>query len=231
MDNNLYISDAVRTVRYSDGSGGLYSEDNEIIISGRTSTIRGIRNDGSVMRFDCDGINQRFLLGNSSTNTDNCLLDCYNNIDLHNFSILNQSDARLKENISATEINAIEILNQIELKKFDWIEDGAHEDIGIIAQQLRDVIPDLVMEDSLTGKLSIKENKFIPYLIKGIQELYDIIKNIYDNSTGVSTYQNKQNSEWKDTYSIEDKQEFIKSITTLNQKEKTELVRTPMQLT
>lgn len=79
--------------------------------------------------------------------------------------------------------------------------------------------------------IQLKENKFIPYLIKGIQELYDIIKNIYDNSTGVSTYQNKQNSEWKDTYSIEDKQEFIKSITTLNQKEKTELVRTPMQLT
>ncbi len=92
-------------------------------------------------------------------------------IDVGGNSIVNQSDARLKTNINDTKINAIDVLSNIELKEFDWIEDGSHEDIGMIAQQLRTVAPDLVFEDNETGKLSIKTIKLIPYLIKAIQEL------------------------------------------------------------
>lgn len=231
FDNYAYVSDDVRTVRYADGSGGLYSENNDIVISGKISSIRGIRSDNSIMSFDCDGRKERFLLYNSSANTKNCLFDCYNNIDLHNFSILNQSDARLKINIQDCNIDAMQLLNQIQLKEFDWIEDDTHENIGIIAQQLSEVIPELVMEDPLTGKLSIKENKFMPYLIKGLQELYSAVRNLYNDLSGVPIYQNIKNDSWKDRYSIEEKQDFIKSISNLGLEEKTEYVKPPLQLT
>ena len=92
-------------------------------------------------------------------------------IDVGGNSIVNQSDARLKTNINDTKVNALDTLSNIELKEFDWIEDGSHEAIGMIAQQLQTVAPDLVFEDSQTGKLSIKTIKLIPYLIKAIQEL------------------------------------------------------------
>ena len=77
----------------------------------------------------------------------------------------------MKTNINDTKVNALDILSSIELKEFDWIEDGSHEEIGMIAQQLQTVAPDLVFEDEQTGKLSIKTIKLIPYLIKAIQEL------------------------------------------------------------
>lgn len=62
------------------------------------------------------------------------------------------------------------------MKEFDWIESNEHEDIGMIAQQLKEVLPDLVYEDKETSKLSIKTDILIPYLIKAIQELSQFYK-------------------------------------------------------
>lgn len=230
IDNSAYISDDVRTIRYSDGAGGLYSPNNTVIISGRTASIRGIRTDNSILAFECDGLNQKYILKNSSKNINNCLFDCYNDIDLHNFSILNQSDARLKTNISETKVEALEMLNKIELKQFDWIQDGSHEDIGIIAQQLQEIIPELVMENTSNGKLSIKENKFVPYLIKAIQELYGLIKQNPDNSARTLMFQSDPEDIWKDPYSVEEKKAFAKSISLPEFQQETECVKTPMQL-
>lgn len=95
-------------------------------------------------------------------------------------SFTNPSDATLKTNIDDTKIDALDKLNQIKLKEFDWIENNEHENIGIIAQQLQDILPELVCEDSETGKLSIKTTKFVPYLIKAIQELSSLVGNKVD---------------------------------------------------
>lgn len=176
---NLYINDYVRTANYSDGSGGLYSETHPVSIYGSGS------------KFTC-GIDFAF---ESSTNK---LVDCYNNIDLHNYSILNQSDARYKENIAPTSINAISALSAIELKAFDWIESGEHSDIGFIAQQLQEVMPELVNENKKTGRLSVKTDKLIPYLVKAVQELSVLVAGGNAYSTG-----------WTDGYTEEEKRQFI----------------------
>lgn len=91
-------------------------------------------------------------------------------------SFTNPSDITLKTNIDDTKIDALDKINQIELKEFNWIENNEHEDIGIIAQQLQDILPDLVCKSNKTGKLGIKTTKFIPYLIKAIQELYSLVE-------------------------------------------------------
>lgn len=195
---NLYINDYVRTVNYTDGSAGFYSEN-------RPVTMRG---SGSSFTCGTD-----FTFGNST----NKLVDCYNNIDLHNYSILNQSDARYKENITPTSVKAITALSAIELKAFDWIESGEHSDIGFIAQQLKEVMPELVDENGETGRLSVKTDKLIPYLVKAVQELSSLISSSGVLSSG-STFgiaaageinATAEPKQWVDKYTDEEKRQFI----------------------
>lgn len=104
----------------------------------------------------------------------NSRITCYNTLDMSNFSIINQSDARLKTNIKNCNINALDVINSFELKEFDWLTDNSHENIGVIAQQVQEVAPELIHE-SEDGILSIKSDKFIWYAIKAIQELSSLL--------------------------------------------------------
>lgn len=143
--NNLHINGDVKIENFSGNAGGFYSKTGKDIVLRTKDTV-----------FKCsDG-----------------KVECGAPLDMRNWSILNQSDERYKKNIAPTQIKALPLITQIEMKSYDWIENGEHCDIGVIAQQLREIIPELVHEDKKTGNLSIKTDKFIPYLIKAIQELY-----------------------------------------------------------
>lgn len=184
-NNPIYINDNVRTVSYIEGGGGLCSDTHSVWLKGKGSP------------FECG---DDFIFHNSK----NRKVHCYNNIDLYNYAILNQSDARLKTNIEPTEIEALPLLSKIKLKKFDWIESGEHCQIGMIAQQVREIFPDLVSEDNETGRLSLKIDKFTPYLIKAIQELTDYI-------TGGVSLMSIDPEEWTDGYSEEEKRLFVEA--------------------
>ena len=86
------------------------------------------------------------------------------------------SDKRLKTNIKPTKVNALDMLNNIEMVEFNWKKDGKFEKIGAIAQQVQSIEESLVVHDmddkqTYNDYLRIKYNDTIPYLIKGIQEL------------------------------------------------------------
>lgn len=100
-------------------------------------------------------------------------LEVYGTISSYNCT--EWSDSRLKTNIVDTEVNAVELIKKIETKSFDWINNGKHVDVGLIAQQLEKVIPNLVVTNERTGLKSIDFTKLIPYLIKAIQELSDAV--------------------------------------------------------
>lgn len=89
---------------------------------------------------------------------------------MHNWKVKNESDLRVKTNIHDTAIDCLKVLNSVDIKEFDWIETGKH-DIGIIAQQLQKVAPDLVFTDESDGHLSINTVNLIFYLIKAVQQL------------------------------------------------------------
>lgn len=129
----------------------------------------------------------------------NSRITCYNTLDMNNYSIINQSDARLKTNIKDCSVRALDVINGIELKEFDWINDGKHEAIGVIAQQVEQIAHELVCEDD-NGTKSIKVDKFIWYAIKAIQEL----------SEAINGKKKKSRVKWKDEYSAEDKMIFSK---------------------
>ena len=83
------------------------------------------------------------------------------------------SDRRLKENIAPTTVNAIDTINKLDMVEFDFIKDKKHEEVGLIAQEVEDIIPQAISRDpeSEDSYLHIDYTAFVPYLIKAIQEL------------------------------------------------------------
>ena len=83
------------------------------------------------------------------------------------------SDKRLKENIAPTQVNAMDIINKLDMVKFDFIENHKHEEVGLIAQEVEKIIPQAISRnpDNEDDFLHIDYNTFVPYLIKAIQEL------------------------------------------------------------
>ena len=90
------------------------------------------------------------------------------------------SDRRLKENITSTSVQALNEINQLNLVSFDYIENKKHEEIGLIAQEVEDIIPQAISKDpeSEDSYLHIDYTAFVPYLIKAVQELNQKLEEI-----------------------------------------------------
>lgn len=78
------------------------------------------------------------------------------------------SDAKLKENI-ADASPKLDKLRQIKVRTFNLIGSDLKQ-IGVVAQELREVFPSLVDEDA-DGTLSVKYSVLVPILVKAVQEL------------------------------------------------------------
>ena len=90
------------------------------------------------------------------------------------------SDRRLKENITDTTVKALDKINRLNLVAFDFIESKKHEEIGLIAQEVETIIPEVISRDpeNPDGYLHIDYTAFVPYLLKAIQELDQKIKEL-----------------------------------------------------
>lgn len=82
------------------------------------------------------------------------------------------SDRRLKENIS--DYTCSKSILDLPIKKFDFI-DGPKNQIGCIAQDLQEICPDIVHENS-DGYLSIQESKIVYLLLQEVKTQKDMIK-------------------------------------------------------
>ena len=91
--------------------------------------------------------------------------------------ITTASDRKLKDNIEPTSIQALDKINALNLVAFDYIKDKTHEEIGLIAQEVLNIIPGSVEKyEGKDNHLTINYSKFVPYLIKAIQELNEKIE-------------------------------------------------------
>ena len=75
------------------------------------------------------------------------------------------SDIRLKENIIPTESDIIDELKPV---SFDWKKDGTHVSAGFIAQEVQEILPELVFEND-KGMLSLNYTGIIPHLVHKVQ--------------------------------------------------------------
>lgn len=94
------------------------------------------------------------------------------------YTNLNISDIRLKENIENSETDALETVNQMKVRQFDWKErmGGWHQNIGFVADELEEIDPNLALGGGYdeNGEMDIKQINspyLLNYAIKAIQEL------------------------------------------------------------
>ena len=87
------------------------------------------------------------------------------------------SDRRLKENIQNITINSVEILDKIKIREYNFINDETKQkNIGIIAQELREILPEDLINFYIQGKetenehLSVNDSKLIYLLIDAYQK-------------------------------------------------------------
>lgn len=88
------------------------------------------------------------------------------------------SDIRLKENIESSETDALETVNRMQVRQFDWKErmGGWHQNIGFVADELEEIDPNLALGGGYdeNGEMDIKQINspyLLNYAIKAIQEL------------------------------------------------------------
>ena len=75
------------------------------------------------------------------------------------------SDRRLKENIEPAEFNIIDELKPV---SFDWKKSGKHVTAGFIAQDVQEILPELVGESD--GMLTLDYIGIIPHLVHKVQQ-------------------------------------------------------------
>lgn len=136
----------------------------------------------------------------STKNEDTVAL--FNNVTIYNFGqikefdlaqieseVLNESiyldvfagsDLRIKKNVEALK-NPLEKILSLDGISYLWNENVAHPaapkntQIGLIAQQVAAVMPDLIKKDTETGILAVNYTKLTPYLVESIKELKNMI--------------------------------------------------------
>jgi hypothetical protein len=86
------------------------------------------------------------------------------------------SDQRLKTNIVDAP-SALESINAIQVRSFDWKESGEHQEYGYIAQELLEVAPEAVsVPEDATQMMGVDFGKLTPRLVKAIQEQQTLIE-------------------------------------------------------
>ena len=108
-------------------------------------------------------------------------LDCSN--DIVAFA---SSDKRLKENIKPLD-NALNKLDKINGVEFDWkkltekeketIHGNTGHDVGVIAQEIEEVLPEVVQTRD-NGYKAVKYEKLVPLLIESIKELKEEVNGL-----------------------------------------------------
>ena len=91
------------------------------------------------------------------------------------------SDIRLKDNIKTID-KALDKVNSIQGIEFDWIEKeevhgNSGHDIGVIAQEIEKILPDVVTTRD-SGYKAVKYEKIVPLLIEAIKELTNEINEL-----------------------------------------------------
>ncbi|MEY8536630.1 phage tail spike protein [Blautia pseudococcoides] len=89
--------------------------------------------------------------------------------DLYANLVGEPSDERLKDNITDSTVDALQIITSLQMRAFDWIETDVHEDVGLIAQEVEEIAPELVSENN--GIKHINPTRLLWYCVKAIQQL------------------------------------------------------------
>ena len=148
--------------------------------TGGNLRLRGPANDsspqielnGSLCKVDAGDFKVEdgsIAVGNITNSTTDGRIDASNDIVAYS-----TSDIRLKDNIKSID-KALDKVNSIQGIEFDWIEKeevhgNSGHDIGVIAQEIEKILPDVVTTRD-NGYKAVKYEKIVPLLIEAIKDL------------------------------------------------------------
>lgn len=87
---------------------------------------------------------------------------------------INTSDRTLKDNIADINYGLNDLLSMNPVQ-FDWKDNGGHS-IGFIAQEMKTIIPEVVVGEE--GSMGINYAELTPIIVKGVQELDKKVKDL-----------------------------------------------------
>jgi hypothetical protein len=97
------------------------------------------------------------------------------------------SDPRFKRNVAPSKVDALGLLNRVDVIEYDWDAEAlkeagehvtdAHVALGLNARQLLDFMPEMVgQHEGMSLRLNLKEG--VPFLIRAIQQLSQRLSNL-----------------------------------------------------
>lgn len=89
--------------------------------------------------------------------------------------VADSSDIRLKTNIETATVNSTKLIQKMQFKQYDWKKDSKHEELGLIAQEVQELLPEAIVEGE---HLKINYLKLVPYALKAIQELTEQVESL-----------------------------------------------------
>jgi hypothetical protein len=181
-------TDAARPIIFGTSNGSVSTERMRITSGGEmqiNTTIGGINikhsvaNKRSIAIQKTSGDVADFYIVCDNVTDNKFLVNGAGTIYAVNTTVQSASDIRFKENIRDLETGLSEIL-ALKPRRFDWKEGkgmNIKNSIGFIAQEVEEVLPDLVKDDWInspsdnTSYKSLGMTNMIPTLVKAIQEL------------------------------------------------------------
>jgi hypothetical protein len=145
----------------------------DVAAQGRSLTVKGAGNEQCYL--GGDGAGNDVELGSKNSNI--MIVSAWNpsagsGMDIHCRNLTQTSDARSKDNIEPI-AGALERIVRLCGVSFDWKVDnrpeGAPKHLGLVAQQVREVVPEAVV-DAKEGSLSITYNAITALLVEAVKE-------------------------------------------------------------
>lgn len=91
-------------------------------------------------------------------------------------TVLQASDERLKENILPIG-SATELVDKVEGVYFNWNTGPKDRQVGFIAQQVKEILPEVVSEDN-NGYLSVAYGGLVPVLVEAMKEQNKLLEQL-----------------------------------------------------
>jgi len=161
-NDGLYLGDNNDLLIYNDGSNSIFRSPNDTIWLQSDVNVNITKNNAAeiIAQFTPDGSVSLYYNNSKKFETTTSGITVTGSVNA-------TSDLYLKENIQPVK-SALEIVNQLEGVRFDW-KDSGESSLGVIAQDLEKVLPELVSETD--GVKSVNYNGIIAVLIQAIKEL------------------------------------------------------------
>jgi hypothetical protein len=163
------------------GTGGFLQDGNSY---GAAATLG--TNDNYALNFETNGTTKMTVLanGNVGIGTTNPVQALDVNGTVQAVDFVSTSDRRLKKDIQPI-LSALEKLNLITGVSWRWIAND-ERDMGVIAQDVEKVFPDLVVTDR-NGKKSVKYGNLVGPVIEAVKELSNEVATLKTENAEIKT--------------------------------------------